>query len=244
MRIPVDRNVFSVPNGVPRIPRQDKSHGPGRRGRSSPVTPRPADLAGPGGKGRSGAGVVPELARLKLLSRMTRASLALLRENEFRCRALIRMRSPVRFGSAPQSSRGDSGGHERSRRVQETAGHRTFTSRTSAAGARRKRVRTPRWPELGLPHRSSADQSLDPVCSDAEIRCLRCSVGMWQGKPEQGSAGFSLTATLTASAAWLVRRQCLQGGIGWCGQSRPAYVQLCPRCRFVESHLTLDECPS
>jgi hypothetical protein len=60
------------------------------------------------------------------------------------------------------------------------------------------------WAGTGSNRRPCSFQSLDRVCSDAEIRCLRCSLGIWQGKPEQGMAGFSLTATLTADAQSLV----------------------------------------
>ena len=57
----------------------------------------------------------------------------------------------------------------------------------------------------GSNRRPCGFQSFGRVCSAAEIWCLRCSVGMWQGTPEQGLAGFSLTATLTVDARWLVR---------------------------------------
>jgi hypothetical protein len=57
------------------------------------------------------------------------------------------------------------------------------------------------WAGTGSNRRPCGFQSFGRVCSDAEIRCLRCSVGRWQGKPEQGLAGFSLTA----HARWLVR---------------------------------------
>src|SRR6266540_1656813 len=55
------------------------------------------------------------------------------------------------------------------------------------------------WAGTGSNRRPCGFQSLDPVCNDAEIRGLRCSVGIWQGKPEQGLAGFSLTATMTVA---------------------------------------------
>jgi hypothetical protein len=60
-------------------------------------------------------------------------------------------RAPVRSGSVPHWSPGDTGGHQRSRLVRRTARHRTFMSRTSAAGAWQKRVRIPQSTAAGLP---------------------------------------------------------------------------------------------
>jgi hypothetical protein len=82
------------------------------------------------------------------------------------------------------------------------------------------------WAGTGSNRRPCGFQSFDRVCSDAEIRCLRCSVGIWQGKPEQGLAGFSLTATLTVDARWLVRTSPRPRKIRWKSPPSVLPVQL------------------
>src|SRR4029453_2609499 len=66
------------------------------------------------------------------------------------------------------------------------------------------------WAGTGSNRRPCGFQSLDSGCSRGQAWQRYWSAGMWLSKLRHRWAGFSLTATLTVDARWLVRTRCVR----------------------------------